>query len=360
MSLIDTSDHRPSHRRLLSNPHGAEPQAAIDAIIVPTIRPTSYLSHAASLAKRLGCPLVALCSGPWTSAQAARTVADSEIIGLDIAGSGPLNLPTLQTSRVLRPRFRRDNDTAAKRNLGLTLAHLLGWQRIAFLDDDIKVGDPDHLGQAAGLLGRYSAVGLSIGGFPDNSVVCHAFRAVGGPQDAFVGGGALVVEVARATSFFPDLYNDDWFYLLEDDGLREVAVMGEATQSPYDPYDSPERARSEEFGDVLAEGLFWLVEEGKKLNEATERHWSEFLVRRGRLIDLIVARLDEVDAARERRMRASLLAARGQLAHITPQLCAAYVEAWRVDRETWRRHLSDLPTGLPLEAALSQLAPLPR
>ena len=54
-------------------------------------------------------------------------------------------------------------------------------------------------------------------------MVCHAIRDTGGKQGTFVGGGALAVAVDRVDSFFPDIYNEDWFYLLRDDGrLRPV------------------------------------------------------------------------------------------------------------------------------------------
>ncbi len=60
-------------------------------------------------------------------------------------------------------------------------------------------------------------------------------------------------------------------------------------QHPYDPYRTPDRARSEEFGDVLAEGIFWLLDEGKTLDHAADpRHWELFLARRRRFIDHVL------------------------------------------------------------------------
>jgi hypothetical protein len=109
-----------------------------------------------------------------------------------VADPASLRLPDLETSRLLAgTRFAGKEDTSAKRNLGLVLSHMIGWGRIVFLDDDILVGDPGHLRQAAGLLDTHNAVGLSVVGYPDNSVVCHAYRAVGGFQQSFIGGGAL-------------------------------------------------------------------------------------------------------------------------------------------------------------------------
>ena len=40
-------------------------------------------------------------------------------------------------------------------------------------------------------------------------------------------------------------------------------------------------------------------------------------------------------------MLISLRAARGRARFVTPELCVRYVEAWREDRFTWRRHLRE-------------------
>jgi hypothetical protein len=64
----------------------------------------------------------------------------------------------------------RSSCPRSKRNLGLLLSHMLRWKHVVFLDDDIKVPDPADLSKAASLLSTYAAVGLGIGGFPDDGV----------------------------------------------------------------------------------------------------------------------------------------------------------------------------------------------
>lgn len=340
--------HHASHRKLLRAPDAPASPARIDAIVVPTARPSHYLKHASSLARELGCPLVALCSGRWTSADQVITGSDpgAHIIAVDFPGEAATRLPRFATSTVLPTRLRRGTDTAAKRNFALAMARMLGWRRIVFLDDDIEVGSPGDLRDAAGLLDRFDAVGLSIGGFPDNSVVCHAYRLVGGRQDSFVGGGALAVSTMRTTSFFPDLYNEDWFYLLEERGLRPLAVTGEVRQAPYDPFRTPDRARSEELGDVLAEGVFWLLDEGKSVLDADLAHWRAFKDKRRAFIQQILDRLPyatEQEPGQRRRIEEALKAARGRLAIIEPELCVQYMAAWRADQRLWRSFVHRLP-----------------
>ena len=98
--------------------------------------------------------------------------------------------------------------------------------------------------------------------FPDNSVVCHARRLAGLPQDNFVSGSVLGVNCDDLPlPFFPDIYNEDWFFFSKAVARHELANVGDATQAPYKPFADPQRARHEEFGDLLAEGLYSLIGE---------------------------------------------------------------------------------------------------
>jgi len=361
-SVVHSQDHHGSHRHLLwsADTLNKDLRKAPHAIIVPTVRRPAHLAHAANLAAQLECPLVTLHSGKYTNAKAAawRLPKETDLLAIDILDPAHLRLPDFETSSTLPLRFVRRADTSAKRNLALILSHLLGWQRIVFLDDDIFVDDVSHLEAAAGLLSMYSAVGLSIGGFPDNSVVCHAYRDVGGNQESFIGGGALAVEMSRNHSFFPNIYNEDWFYLLDaKKGLQQLAVTGAVRQRPYDPYRTPGRARAQEFGDVLAEGVFWLLDQSRSAAEAGPGHWMDFLARRERFIAHVLTMVEEakLDPGEQSRMVAALKAAKGRLAHITPRMCQDYLRALSDDQERWRLHIEGLEKGLSLGAALRTL-----
>ena len=97
---------------------------------------------------------------------------------------------------------------------------------------------------------------------PDNSVVCHARRLAGMSQDVFVTGAVLGVHCNNLPlSFFPDIYNEDWFFFAEEAAPRRLPRVGRARQLEYDPFANPDRARREEFGDLLAEGLYALFGE---------------------------------------------------------------------------------------------------
>ncbi|WP_250212833.1 GNAT family N-acetyltransferase [Acrocarpospora catenulata] len=332
--------HHGSHRKLLLELPGAPPSGQVDAIIVPTVRPAAYLRAAAGLARELDCRLVALCSGDWTSAERLRKDLREDGVRLrafDLpAGYGH----AFATSRLLRDDvLDRRADTAAKRNLGLALALREEWRNVVFLDDDIEVADPDDLRRATGLLDRFERVALDVGGFPDHSVVCHASLMTEGEQDRFVGAGALAVRVSENTPFFPSVYNEDWLFLLRDGELPELPVTGRAAQHEYDPYRSPVRAMTEEFGEVLGEGLYWLLDEERTVKGAGTRFWRAYLDLRKRFIDDVLARLGRATWEAAPRAKSSLEAARAQLSRVDADLCTAYLDAWAEDRDLWRDHL---------------------
>jgi len=357
----DSPHHHGSHRALIGRIPVVSGVRAFDAIVVPTARPAGYLRQAASLAQRAGCALVVLCSGRARAGDVSgyrRAEPRLGLIAVDIPQAYSHPLLAFATSASREALIARDTDTSLKRNIGLLVARMAGWERIVFLDDDIAIPDPDDLGRAAALLDHFDTVSLSLGGYPDNSVVCHAHRIAGGHQETFVGGGAMAVAPGRTSSFFPNIYNEDWFFLLDDLQRRPVTVIGNAIQRAYDPFASPRRAVSEEFGDVLAEGIFWLLDQRRRVKDATPTYWASFLTRRQLFIRDVTQRVQhhhDLDPILRRRMIDALTAAAERSAQISPESCANFMRDWRADRTRWQRVMSTLPTDLAPNEALAHL-----
>jgi hypothetical protein len=354
--------HHGSHTKLLRplSPHVERP-AGVNAIVVPTARPHTYLTDVVDLAARLNSQLVLLCSH-WADAGRAVEVArrkDVRAVAVDISVPAT-RIPQFQTSEMLkRTRFEQKTDTSLKRNVGLAIARMVGWRHVLFLDDDIKVDSADDIRDAAALADSFAAVGLINAGFPDNSVVCHAYRRVGGIQGQFVGGGAMVVPGRRCSSFFPTIYNEDWFFLLNDEGrLSPVTATGKVDQKFYEPFRDPERARSEEFGDCLAEGVYALLDDNKRVRDAVNvAYWRQYLGVREQFIKDVLDKLPAAGLAKaeELRIEASLKGASGRLKHITPQLCVDYLNALHTDRKRWQQFLKRLPRRQSAADALRYL-----
>jgi hypothetical protein len=362
---LRTPNHHGSHSHLLAT-ETPSTTTAVDAIVVPTGRQIPYLASAIALAEHHRCTLVLLCSMRSSAYKASRMAraAGVDVLAIDMADVPANVLPSFRTTTLLdQTKFQRRTDTSEKRNLGLLLARAIGWERIVFLDDDIKVPDPDDLGRAVSLLGPHASVGLAIDpvdGFPDNSTVCHAYRDAGGDQDSFIGGGALAIGTESLDSFFPKIYNEDWFFLFNDNGLRPSARTGKVIQQPYDPYRDPMRARSEELGDTLAEGVMWLMDNNQQLADANRAFWESFLLNRRRFLDEVLDMVDRAPLAPDLRGRMieSLKASRGRNWVIDPELCVSFMKNWLADRETWRDLVNRTPrprSGVNVDKGLVEL-----
>ncbi len=347
-----------SHRGLLWRP---PPRGrSIDGIVIPMVRSARHVLPGLHLASALGCPLVAFCSG---AAQASEVITRAD--DLAMPGTTAVDLPpdyehplvdfgTTHDREAVAPHFY---DLSLKRNLGLLLARLAGWETVLFLDDDVEGLTADRVRDAAGLLEYASVAAFAMISYPDHSVVYHASRLVGGERDVFITGGACLLDLPRMESFFPAVYNEDWLFLFDALRVGRVAYAGDVEQLPYDPFGDPERARNEEFGDVLAEGLMALLRRGGPLGEADSPYWARFLTRRGELIARTAAQIELKVAGNPQADRAltALAASEDRRRNIEPAALPEYIAAWRTDVRGWRSRLETLPRPHSLDFALRYL-----
>jgi hypothetical protein len=327
----------------------------LDAIIVPASRPASFLQPAIDLSALLGAFLVVLCSKQTRVEQVARRVARTPGSRALIALIPPeWEHPDFPT-RTSNERFKeanagRESDLSAKRNLGLLVARLHGWNKIAFIDDDVTLSQTDNIARLAGQLDEYQVAGMVVRRYPDNSVVCHAHRLAGLSQDVFVTGAVLGVHCnSLPLSFFPDIYNEDWFFFAREAAARKLPCVGSARQAEYNPFASPDRARHEEFGDLLAEGLYALIGQqddslplDEQLRCATRTYWLQFIDARHEAIHKAKKALRgflerDGDSGDMFSALESLAAAESQLNAITTELCVNFIDAWRDDLDDWQR-----------------------
>ena len=360
-----------THRELTGQGRLGSPRTEavrLDAIIVPGTRPAAYLDHAVTLARAAKCPLVILCSQHLHGRDvkdylAARSFGDAIVIDLPRGYSHPL----FHFSRLLEIKDQLPpecgynvTDLSMKRNVGLVLARMLGWQRVFFLDDDIRdIAYPD-LQRTVNMLGSFSAAGMWVTEFPDNSIVCHANRMTGGSQDVFVSGAALAVDCASDIGFFPDIYNEDWLFFFDAAAKGQLGNSClKATQLYYYPFANADRAAWQEFGDVLAEGLYALLHLGYDAAGATRMCWNSFLEARRNFLEATLTRAQDAPPDIRDEIIASLHSALKCLSGISAGSCARYVEAWRHDLAGWKRRWAATRVMPSVDAALAELGLAP-
>jgi hypothetical protein len=372
--------HLPSHANLLRDmsaspaPSSRSRHGRPDAIIVPTTRPASALTGLIELAADLETQLVVLCSRQAKIDRVIERVgkvprARALVVQVDEGCHPPL--PTFDTSShdFDSANGKRSSDLSPKRNFGLLLARLCGWRKIVYVDDDITLRKTD-IARITDQLDSYQFAGMACRFFPDNSVFCHARRLAKLQQDVFVSGGVLGVNCSDLQlPFFPDIYNEDWFFFGDAAARHRLAKAGEAHQAPYDPFSKPTRAEHEEFGDLLAEGLYALIEKlgaGSSFRQIThlanQRYWTSFInVRRDDLQDTR-SRLEDFthrDSCSDSVADAmtSLKAADGlyEDRRISAELCAQFLDAWQWDISEWGRTYTSLNNAGSMQDALDRL-----
>jgi hypothetical protein len=367
---------RDSHTRLVP---ALDPvpgtSATCDGVFVLTHRHPGRVVAAHDLAASLSCPLIVLTSSRhrvlvraallrrWHEKRRRPTAA--YVVDPPWPADQPLpGLTCLGQPGAADPKYR---DVSAKRNLAVALARGAGWRWVVIVDDDVRGLTPGQVGRACGALAadpRLAMVSWRLRSFPDNSVVCHARRLVGGPQDVFIGSGAMLLATRAVLPFFPPTYNEDWLFLF--DLLREQGVRwaGDVRQLTFDPFRSPSRASQEEFGDLLAEGLFHLLHEGHSpLAAAEPGYWRGVAKERLEMIIGLTGTLQARSAAgpvrgarRYGRAARSLTAAtREHRRRDLPAELAAFVRAWRADLVRWQAWFAARPVRGELGPALRDL-----
>jgi hypothetical protein len=349
--------HYESHsglvRRLTLTPSTAEKPPALDAIVVPAARPAYNLEAAITLARAAGCPLVILCSRDARPAEVldlldARSFSAATVV--EVESEYEHEFFEFETTDWIKHEFpARNSDLSIKRNVGLALSRLLAWQRIFFMDDDIRDLDADALRATVSLISgelpeqQYNSAGMWPVEFPDNSVVCHARRMIGKRQDVFVSGSALAVNCTTSFDFFPDIYNEDWLFFYQDAAEKRLGASGyTTTQLTYDPFADSQRAANQEFGDVIAEGLYALLEEELSAEHATVERWTQFIADRKQMLDEIIDQSAHVSGKMREKMLYAVQIARKNLEQIKPETCVDYVECWRRDLALWETRLKNL------------------
>lgn len=351
--------HRASHHGLLRD-FDVGPPRPVDAIIVPAGRTAEHLRPAAQLAIELGCVLLVMFSPGRADPGEFATLAAQAWPALRrefVAVPNDLSHPLLPASAsASADRDWRHGALSTKRNLALMIARMVGWHTVFLVDDDIVGLDATLVLDAASRLGPAAAIGLRVGDFPDNSVVCHAHRLSGGEQDVFVGAAALVLDTAQPFGFFPNVYNEDWLFLYDAVAEGRVGRIHEATQLPYLPFENGARARAEEFGEVIAEGLMSALRDPAGARPPLdEAYWAEFLTARNDFVAAAVLRLDEMPGLDARRAVRSLRVAQYRARSITARACTQYVHTWRADLLVWRETLAALSPVDDVKAAARHL-----
>ena len=388
-----TGKHEPMGRNLRATAHDSSNYFAplqnqnrsLAAIIMPISRPISnvrdILRQNMRLCERHGIQLVALCSGAARASEFATLTKDFEMLAWTAVG-GPFTFGDTNfdfTSCGAPFGFPSEHDLAAKRNFGLLLARHMGWSYVLFADDDIRLTDALISKQIA--LARQGAVLAAHNSrdYPDHSVVVGAYRELygAGNVDTYLSSQALLLSVEDGLlSFYPQIYNEDWLFILPYVLKHGKAIWsGSVKQREYNRFVR-QRARHEEAGDLIAEGLMRLAVDivanrrdrtyGELLEALAERadatFWEKEILRRAVFIRELLLRssprfLRPKSVRIQGSLKVSLRTLVGDDSHsgLDPEQIACWVTAWVDDLKRWCNFKVEPLARRSIAAALQEL-----
>lgn len=221
-----------------------------------------------------------------------------------------------------------------KRSYALFRSVQLGHRRIMLLDDDIRFEKEDVLRNAIALLDAFDCVSCPAVDFPDMSSIDHISSDLGKPESVFLSGACMLLNIkSPPAQFFPQIYNEDWLFLLSVPKNR-IACGGVTKQKPYDPFTN-HRVTFQERGDLVAPACV-LFGRGDPQALSSRGFWRDRIRERHSHL----AALGELASSQDKtHLRDLLRLAEKELETVNEDWCANLVASLARDQQSWLRLL---------------------
>lgn len=183
------------------------------------------------------------------------------------------------------------------RNYAIIQAKALGFKQILFMDDDIIIKENNIIQDMMRYLVNADFVGAKISGMPDDSIVGHVMRKLGMHPYEFLSCGFLAFNLDSVSEFFLNYYNEDWIWLFLHKPKAKLVKYREVYQLPYNPFENAaEKALQQEFGEILVEGVKYIIETDKDSSLLINKNtWNLVVKRRIKMIKEIIMRSERND-----------------------------------------------------------------
>jgi hypothetical protein len=233
----------------------------VDAIVLTSYRLDANIRMVAATARMLRKPVWVMVTSAADAAALRHMFGSmmphgSRFIPVDLMNDSPFTVLECDRNNDLRADPGARN-RSLKRNAALVIAHVCGFERLYFLDNDIVARSVEELAkQIDGSSSSVSADGPTYCAnpylrFADHSAIGYAAVAAGGVDDSYFGTGALAVYVPDALPWTASVYNEDWLACFYASIMGKFAVFGLVEQLPNFPEFARGRSVNEEFGEVL-------------------------------------------------------------------------------------------------------------
>lgn len=243
----------------------------------------------------------------------------------------------LKTSKLKRTNsYCLTWDLPLKRNYILWYSMKRAYKHVLLIDDDIRQLEPNVLRTGSNCLKDYVLSGCFVEEYPDISIVGHLERNSGLQIHTFLSGSFLFIRIADTHGFFPNIYNEDWLFMLHHVKERSICSFGSISQLPYNPFRDARKASFQEFGEIIAEGLYALINANQYECRYEHQMWSNIIdERRDSLASL-------KRSLQQSKHQQAIDAAFHTNCIITPSDCLTFIENWESDTMLWASFLKEV------------------
>lgn len=152
--------------------------------------------------------------------------------------------------------FRPNFDIPLKRSYALFDARKNSFRSILLLDDDILITQDTLKKGISALAHGVSVMGFHVVDYPDVSTLDHISRIVCEKENVVsMTGSCMFINVDEVTGDFPNVYNEDLFFFMMQPRQFSVVSGGFVRQCPYESFQSLDRVKHEQFGDLIYDAI---------------------------------------------------------------------------------------------------------
>lgn len=240
----------------------------------------------------------------------------------------------LGTSNHKYIHYQSSWDLPIKRNYAILYSREQKINNILLLDDDIRNLTPDILKNGCNLLKNNSVSGCFVDNEIDTSILGHLQKRAGETFYPFLSGSFLFIKPLSVKSFFPNIYNEDWLFMMPYIFDNSICSFGNVSQRDNDSLGDINRVKLQEFGDIIAEGLYTLIHLGEYSQRFETSYWNEVIKERRYIFDALLKTLLDTT------YRTLIYTAIETNKNIQPEYCAEFINVLENDILKWNNYLN--------------------
>jgi hypothetical protein len=184
-------------------------------------------------------------------------------------------------------------------------------------------------------LDNYILSGCFVKDFPDLSVICHLEKLSGEDIIPFLSGSFLFIRPFSSYYFFPKIYNEDWLFMLPHIIDKTICSFGSIRQLSYDPFNNEYLAGFQEFGEIIAEGLYALLSSNAYDFRFKKEAWEHVINERR---DTLTSLKDTFTDSRILKIIEHAIVANRNISY---RDCLTFINNFEEDHQSWKSFIKE-------------------